>query len=153
MFTTPDNHYTLLTHHGMTVRLSPPTYFYCYLCHFSEPYKHARHYIGMTGCLDARLKLHRAGGGARLLEVITDAGITFEVSRLWQCDTYEAARALERKLKRTHGHGPALCPICQHKPLDLLVGLRQGHWPLALHDRHGRRRPSPRYQNQPFERR
>jgi hypothetical protein len=38
-----------------------------YLLHFSEPYQHARHYTGWTHDLDARLQLHRAGRGARLL--------------------------------------------------------------------------------------
>ena len=38
-----------------------------YLVHFSEPYRHARHYTGWTVDLDARLAEHRAGRGARLL--------------------------------------------------------------------------------------
>ena len=153
MFTTPADDSTIFHYRGTTARHCSHTPYYCYLLHFYEPYKHARHYLGMTGALDFRLARHQAGTGARLMEVITQAGITFEVARLWQCEDYASARALERKLKNVHGHGPALCAICSHKPLDPLVSLRQGHWPLALHSRIGRRRPSAAWQNQPFERR
>jgi predicted GIY-YIG superfamily endonuclease len=111
----------------------------CFI-HFSYRNVHASHYIGMSGCLDARLALHRAGNGARLMEVVTGAGIAWEVARLWPVSSYEEARLLERKPKHTHGHGPALCPICQHKPLDPYTLLRQGHYPLALHNQVGRRR-------------
>ena len=45
-----------------------------YLVHFSEPYRHARHYTGWTTDLQSRLAEHRAGRGARLLAVITQAG-------------------------------------------------------------------------------
>jgi hypothetical protein len=60
---------------------------------------------------------------------------------LWKCDTYEEAWILEKKLKHAHGHGPALCPYCSHKPLDVWISLRQGHYPLTLHDRQGKRQP------------
>lgn len=79
------------------------------------------------------------------MEVITDAGIEWELARLWKCETYEEARALEKKLKHTHGHGPALCPICRGKPVDVFVSLRQGHYPLSLHNQVGRRRPMGRW--------
>ena len=47
-----------------------------YLCCFSEPYKHARHYLGFTaGTLAKRIERHRAGNGARLMAVIKAAGI------------------------------------------------------------------------------
>lgn len=112
-----------------------------YLLHFNEPYKHARHYLGSTCNLDGRLLLHKHGTGARLTQVVREAGITWEVSRLWLCEDEASARALEHRLKRAHGHGPALCAICRGLPLDPYSALRQGKWPLALHDRHGRRKP------------
>jgi hypothetical protein len=37
-----------------------------YLLHFDRPYKHARHYLGWTANLQARLDSHRAGHGARI---------------------------------------------------------------------------------------
>lgn len=80
-----------------------------YLLHFERPYKHARHYVGYTSKgLNERLERHRAGGGARLLEVITEAGITFELARTWRPGT----RALERQIKRRHD-APKMCPICR----------------------------------------
>jgi predicted GIY-YIG superfamily endonuclease len=80
-----------------------------YLIHFDQPYKHARHYLGYTTDLGARLDAHKRGEGARLMEVITEAGIGWRVARLWigDCD-----RRLERRLKRRK-NAPRLCPICQ----------------------------------------
>jgi predicted GIY-YIG superfamily endonuclease len=37
-----------------------------YLLHFTEPYKHAAHYLGWTPELDARVNAHLHGKGARL---------------------------------------------------------------------------------------
>lgn len=78
-----------------------------YLLHFREPYKHARHYLGSSRDLDARLAEHRAGRGARLVSVITDAGIDFIVTRTWP-----GGRHRERSLKRQHS-GLRLCPLCR----------------------------------------
>lgn len=76
-----------------------------YLLHFSEHYKHAGHYIGYTDNLDERLARHKAGNGARLIQVITEAGLTFVLARTWQ-----GGHILERKLKQ-HG-ATRICPIC-----------------------------------------
>lgn len=79
-----------------------------YLIHFSTPYKHAKHYCGYTSrSLKERLERHREGRGARLMEVITQAGIAWDVVRTWKGN-----RELERKLKRRK-NSPQLCPICQ----------------------------------------
>jgi predicted GIY-YIG superfamily endonuclease len=77
-----------------------------YLIHFDTPYKHARHYLGCTDDLDARLAAHAAGNGARLMEVIRDVGITWRLARVWDGDF-----DLERRLKRQH-NSPRLCPVC-----------------------------------------
>ncbi len=77
-----------------------------YLLHFSQAYRHARHYLGSTDNLDRRLAEHESGAGARLLEVITEAGIGFTLAKTW-----EGGRDLERKLKRRK-EAPRLCPIC-----------------------------------------
>jgi predicted GIY-YIG superfamily endonuclease len=77
-----------------------------YLIHFDQSFKHARHYIGFTTDLDARLQAHASGHGARLMEVITNAGIN------WQCvRTWPGERKFERQLKRRK-ETPALCPVC-----------------------------------------
>ena len=127
---------------GWRIPRWPVHYSWVYLIHFERSYFHARHYLGSTAAsLDNRLKRHQSGDGARLMEVIIEAGISWELSRLWRCESPEEARALERKLKHTHGHGPALCPICRGRQVDVFVSLRQGHWPLALHEKRGRHHP------------
>lgn len=80
-----------------------------YLLHFDKPYKHAQHYIGYTDNLVWRLHLHFIGRGARLLEVVHDAGIGWTLARTWEGD-----RHLERRLKDRHG-AARFCPICNSK--------------------------------------
>ncbi len=77
-----------------------------YLLHFDRRYKHAGHYIGWTRDLDSRLEEHRAGRGARLLQVCKEAGIGFVLARTWRGD-----RNMERRLKNRK-EAPRLCPIC-----------------------------------------
>lgn len=78
-----------------------------YLLHFSSPYKHARHYLGYTEDLQARMSRHLSGNGARLVEVVCSAGIVPVLVRVWDGD-----RSLERKLK-CRKNSPCLCPICR----------------------------------------
>jgi predicted GIY-YIG superfamily endonuclease len=79
-----------------------------YLLHFERPYFHARHYIGFTNDrIEQRLEEHKKGDGARLMQVITQAGIGFEVARTWEGD-----RSLERQLKNRK-NAARLCPICR----------------------------------------
>jgi hypothetical protein len=54
-----------------------------YLIHFETPFKHAQHYIGWASDLNRRISRHRNGNGARLLRVVNEAGITWEVVRTW----------------------------------------------------------------------
>jgi predicted GIY-YIG superfamily endonuclease len=82
-----------------------------YLLHFETPYKHARHYLGSTQNLQARLMQHQSGTGARLMEVITQAGIRWHVARTW-----EGGRDVEQILK-TQKNSPRLCPTCQQQRL------------------------------------
>jgi len=77
-----------------------------YLLHFSQKLCHAGHYLGYTENLEERLETHRKGKGARLLQVITEQGISFELVRTWEGD-----RKLERKLKKQK-KATKLCPIC-----------------------------------------
>ena len=87
-----------------------------YLIHFDSPYRHARHYLGWTADLDARLEAHRTGRGARLMEVITLAGITWQLARTWP-----GGRARERAIKNRH-EAPRLCPLCTARPKPLTMG-------------------------------
>jgi predicted GIY-YIG superfamily endonuclease len=116
-----------------------PQYSYVYILHFLTPYRWCRHYCGSTNDLEERLARHRHGNGARLMEVVSQAGIDFEVARLWRFDTCEEARAFEKLLKRRQHNGRE-CPICQNKPVDVLTAMRQGHWPFHLFPQ-GKRRP------------
>jgi predicted GIY-YIG superfamily endonuclease len=87
-----------------------------YLIHFDRPYNHARHYTGWTRDLPARLAQHQAGRGARLMEVITDAGISWHVARTWPGD-----RTRERAIKDRH-QAPKLCPDCTPHPEPVTRG-------------------------------
>lgn len=78
-----------------------------YLLHFSQAYKHAKHYVGFTNNLESRLASHTKGQGARLLQVITEAGITFELARTWQ-----GTRKDERRIKNCK-NAPRFCPLCK----------------------------------------
>lgn len=78
-----------------------------YLIHFETAYKHARHYLGSAKDLEQRLAQHRSGQGARLLEVIQQAGISWEVVRTWA-----ANRKKESQLKKQGGRS-RLCPVCK----------------------------------------
>ncbi|MBI3653680.1 MAG: endonuclease [Acidobacteria bacterium] len=77
-----------------------------YLLHFSQAFKHARHYVGFTTDLQSRLDAHSNGTGARLLEVITQAGLSFKLARIWH-----GTRQTERRLKNRKAT-PRLCPLC-----------------------------------------
>lgn len=79
-----------------------------YLLHFHTPFKHARHYLGYTDNLTSRIEAHSHGRGARLMEVVTEAGITWEVARTWS----DGTRIKERQLKNRKNTWK-LCPICR----------------------------------------
>lgn len=83
-----------------------------YLLHFDRPFRHAKHYLGSTVDLDARLACHRSNhSDVRLLRIIKAAGIGFQLARTWKGD-----KKRERKMK---GRGlSALCPICKQQPKE-----------------------------------
>lgn len=67
----------------------------------------ARHYLGWTLDLDARLAEHRAGRGAAIMAACAARGVGWTLARTW-----EGGRDLERRLKRWH-KARQLCPICR----------------------------------------
>jgi hypothetical protein len=78
-----------------------------YLLHFDKKYHHAQHYLGFCMYdLEQRLAHHVAGHGARLMQVITLAGIGFQIARTWR-----GCRTFERRLKNQKNAG-RLCPVC-----------------------------------------
>ena len=89
-----------------------------YLLHFDRRYGHPGHYTGWTSDLTARLAEHAAGRGARLLAVITEAGIGWHLARTWV-----GCRSLERALKR-QGGASRRCPAFGVHPPSPLSGRR-----------------------------
>lgn len=82
-----------------------------YLLHFDAPYQHARHYCGWTSNLSARLAAHAEGAGARLLQVVSSAGIAWTLARTWDGVT----RGRERQIKNQGGLSRC-CPLCGVRP-------------------------------------
>jgi hypothetical protein len=91
----------------------------CYLLHFDRPYVStngkgvARHYSGWTAnskSLKSRLTDHEHGRGARLLQVVKTAGITWKLARTWP-----GGRDRERQLKN-QGGASRRCPECGVNP-------------------------------------
>lgn len=81
-----------------------------YLIHFETPLKHARHYVGWTTDLDARLADHRNGSGSALMAAVMEAGIDWRLAKVWE----GVDRFFERKLHRLHSTG-RYCPVCHGK--------------------------------------
>jgi hypothetical protein len=65
---------------------------------------------GGPKALRSRLRLHEAGRGARLMEVVTEAGIPWHLARVWH-----GGPARERSLKN-QGGASRRCPDCGVKP-------------------------------------
>ncbi len=141
---TPDSNFTIsiLTWRGCTIALCPRRErYFVYLICFDEKLAHAKHYLGSSCFLDERLAQHAAGTGARLMEVITDASISWQLARLWECESEPEMRQLEKYYKHRHNSGQ-ICPRCNpHLPPDPLVMLRAGHFPFHLFDKPGKRQP------------
>lgn len=81
-----------------------------YLIHFDKPLSHARHYLGSTTNMEARMRAHESGEGARLLAVLNEKGIGWEVVRTW----VGVPRGFERLLKNRK-ESRKLCPVCNKK--------------------------------------
>jgi predicted GIY-YIG superfamily endonuclease len=82
-----------------------------YLLHFQRSYHHARHYLGYTENLEARLEAHRAGRGSPLVAAAVRDGTDFALAATWEGDRHE-----ERRLHRYRNSPRQLCPICRGEP-------------------------------------
>jgi predicted GIY-YIG superfamily endonuclease len=78
-----------------------------YVIHLATRLHHAGHYVGFATDLAQRMAQHRSGRGARLMEVVTQAGIEWKLVKVWAGD-----RGLERRLKRRKNTPRRLCPVC-----------------------------------------
>jgi hypothetical protein len=93
----------------------------------TNPRGYACHYTGWTLDLPTRLVAHAHGHGARLMQVVGEQGIGWQLARIWT-----GTRARERSLKQSGG-AARRCPVCQlaalglqpPRPIDLL-GLELG---------------------------
>ena len=90
-----------------------------YLLHFDQPIGDptnprgfASHYTGWTLDLPARLVDHAAGRGARLMQVVGELGIGWQLARIWT-----GTRTRERSLKQRGA--TRRCPVCQLTTLGL----------------------------------
>lgn len=99
-----------------------------YLLHFDLAFKHAKHYTGWARALAARLAHHRNGDGARLLAVIREHGIDWQLARTWQ-----GTRADERALKN-QGGASRRCPLCGITATATTVTRRQPKNPAGNSD-------------------
>jgi predicted GIY-YIG superfamily endonuclease/GNAT superfamily N-acetyltransferase len=81
-----------------------------YVLHFDTPLAHARHYIGCTENLRARLTAHANGAGSRICRELIKREIGWKLGGLYQC-THKQMRRLERSLK-DQKHSSRFCEIC-----------------------------------------
>jgi predicted GIY-YIG superfamily endonuclease len=91
----------------------------CYLIHASEKLHHARHYIGWSSCIAARIAIHRKSQGSKLVKAFNEHGISWQVARVWKGET----RTFERALHEKKNSVKSLCPICKQEALAARLGL------------------------------
>jgi predicted GIY-YIG superfamily endonuclease len=93
--------------HSMNRRSKSPKG-HVYVIHLATRLHHAGHYVGFATDIVQRLAQHRAGSGARLMEVVRDAGIEWKLVKVLPGD-----RGLERRLKKRKNTPKRLCPVCR----------------------------------------
>ena len=90
-----------------------------YLIHFDKalgkqtPHGHAQHYIGFVKngeSIEARMKIHRSGRGAKIMKAVVLRGIDFKIVHLWT----SVDRSFERQLKKRK-NASRYCPICKRR--------------------------------------
>jgi predicted GIY-YIG superfamily endonuclease len=86
-----------------------------YILHFSQPFKHARHYTGLTTNLPHRMAQHRYCPPRGLMKAIKAAGISFTLTRVFE----GGDRSLEYHLKHAYKKAPQLCPLCNPRLLSV----------------------------------
>jgi predicted GIY-YIG superfamily endonuclease len=92
-----------------------------YLIHFDEPLAHAKHYVGFTTNFDNRMKSHHKGTGARLLAVLNEKSIGWNVSRTW----HGVSQKLERAIKDSKNTA-RFCPVCNKHVRDISMTVERG---------------------------
>ena len=82
-----------------------------YLLCFDRSYHHARHCLGYTEDLEARLAAHRGGRGSPLVAAAVKDGIAFRLAATWPADRTE-----ERRLDRYRNSPRRRYAICREQP-------------------------------------
>lgn len=88
-----------------------------YVLHFDTPYKHAKHYTGIAIDVEARVKEHKNGTGARLTQVLKENNIGFTYSIIKEFNTFSEAHQYEKYLKIKIKKPKRFCPICKQEKL------------------------------------
>lgn len=110
---------------------------YVYVLHFFRPISHARHYIGCTTDIKARLTTHAQGRGANLVRVALAQGIGFRLAALGVC-SMTCMRRLERQLKNWHG-AEEHCECCKADDARRIPGTQPYNLellPFSLYSEH-----------------
>lgn len=81
-----------------------------YIVHLHTPLGHARHYVGWSKKVRARLHYHRCNQGSNFLRVCNERGIDYTL-----CVRFAGTRADERRLKNTNNTA-RYCPYCTDSP-------------------------------------
>jgi hypothetical protein len=86
-----------------------------YVIHIEPPFHHARHYVGFSKDILARLALHQLGQSqVALIRAAVLAGHRLILAHVWP----DADRNFERRIKNRK-NTPRYCPICQGKAPSL----------------------------------
>ncbi len=134
-----------------------------YLIHLHQPLRHARHYVGWTRDLAARMNTHARGtsDSSHYMRAVHRAGISWTLVRVWQFDSDQAARDFERLWKtrrlpdgrqiRAKYHTHRACPYCRDQALervrDAMRDLRRRRRKKSL-DAEERNEKVPRHEGQ-----
>jgi predicted GIY-YIG superfamily endonuclease len=87
---------------------------FVYILHFDTTLEHAQHYVGSTNQVQARLRAHACGNGARLTEVLIEKEIAWRLGGLLQTTTAHS-RKVERQIKDQH-NAHRFCEVCTEQP-------------------------------------
>ncbi len=107
---------------------------FIYIIHFDTRLSHAEHYVGSTNTLEARLKAHAKGYGARITKELKTQRTNWRLSTLYHARN-QTHREIEARIKKQK-NTPAFCKICTEQPrvpkgcdsYDLKILEKEG-WP------------------------
>ena len=87
-----------------------------YLLHLERPLSPdhtAQHYKGSAEDIEA----HRRGNGSRMMQVVAERGIGFQLVRTWEVPEGMTLRQAEKVIRRQK-NGRELCPLCNGQAMN-----------------------------------